>query len=343
MATIRKRGDRYQVQVRRTGFPPTVRTFQRLTDARQWARTIELKVDRRELPGDLKLLDAVTLAQLVERYRDTVVPNLRGADRETVILDAFLRHPICRKPLSQLNTADFAEYRDERLKVIQPATLRRQLTPIARMFRVAHDEWGLPIPTSPLAKLRFTATDTRRERRLGAGEYEKLLDAGIDTRNPLIVPIVRFALETAMRRGEILPLRWAQVDLPRRTVTVLEAKNGYSRVIPITEVALAVLSSVKPDKVRSDAVVFEVSENAFKLAWQRLVKRANLIDLHFHDLRHEAISRLFELGLTAPEVASISGHRTLSQLSRYAHASNHSIRLKLRITQPALEGQQSSQ
>jgi integrase len=112
------------------------------------------------------------------------------------------------------------------------------------------------------------------------------------------------------------------VDLKRRCVTILEAKNGYSRTSPLTPSAYALLHRCRSEDKKEDENerVFPLTANALKMAWGRMLDKAGIRDLHFHDLRHEAISRFFEMGLTVPEVASISGHRNSAMLSRYGHA-----------------------
>ncbi|TGT56609.1 site-specific integrase [Mesorhizobium sp. M00.F.Ca.ET.170.01.1.1] len=329
MATIRKHRDKYQVQVRRKGFPPISRSFHKLADAKEWARHIETKADRQELAPNRKELKGVSLGDLVRRYRTEVVASKKGAGIETIVLDAFLRHPICRKSLADLNTSDFASYRDERLKTIAATSLKRQLAPINNMFELARTEWEIPLK-NPLVDLALKTNDNRRERRLREGEMDRLIEAGKKTRNRFVLPVIRFALETAMRRGEILNLRWRDIDEARGTAIILETKNGYSRNIPLTSRALDVLRTLAaPNGRESCSRVFPLSALALRLCWDRLTDRADINDLNFHDLRHEAISRLFELGLTAPEVASISGHRDMRMLFRYAHASHASIRAKL--------------
>lgn len=320
MATIRKHRDKYQVQVRRRGFPSISRSFHQLRDAKEWARQMEVQADRRELEPDRKVLDTISLGALVKRYRDEVVTRKKSKNVETIILNAFLRHPICKKPLSRIIPADFASYRDERLSSITPKSLSRQLSPIHNMFEVARDEWHLPIRENPLDKVKLKATDNKRERRLREGEYESLLEAARTRQNPWIEKAIIFAIETAMRRGEILSLKWDQVDLKRRCVTILKAKNGYSRTIPLTPTAVALLHSCMGKAGESDDRVFPLTANTLKMAWSRMLAQAGITDLHFHDLRHEAISRFFEMGLTVPEVASISGHRNSAMLSRYGHA-----------------------
>jgi integrase len=326
MAAIRKRKGKYEVQIRRSGLRHISRSFHALKDARTWASYMEVQADRQDLPGDPKALQSVTLGELVARYRDTVSTRKRGYEVERIVLNAFLRHPICKRRLSEIATTHFAEYRDERLSQVRPTTLKRQLGPIRNMFNVARLEWGLPLRDNPLAMLRLEAADQRRERRLRRGELERIVKVAQSRRNPLIAAIIRFALETGMRRGEILAIKRQHIDFARQALLISAAKNGCSRTIPLTKSAMATLRRLK-SKDRERA--FPMTANAFRLAWERLKRKAGIPDLHFHDLRHEAISRLFEKGLTTPEVALISGHKDMRMLFRYAHAVRERIIFKL--------------
>ncbi len=199
MATIRKRGAKWQVQIRRVGVRPISRSFNIRKDAEAWARQMEVHADRRDLPSDPKSHQRVTLGQLVERYRDTVSVKKRGYEVERIVLNAFLRHRICRKPLSNITAEDFASYRDERLNKVRTSTLRREFSSIHHLFEVARDEWGLPLQSNPLARVRLGAATNARERRLKAGELEKLIEAGRSCRNGWVLPAILFAIETAMR------------------------------------------------------------------------------------------------------------------------------------------------
>jgi integrase len=287
---------------------------------------MEVQADRQDLPGDPKALQRVTLGELVARYRDTVTARKRGYEVERIVLNAFLRHPICKRRLSEIETAHFVQYRDERLREVKPATLKRQLGPIRNLFNVARDEWGLPIRNNPIAKLQFKGVDQRRERRLRAGELDKIIDAAASCRNPLIARIILFALATAMRRGEILAIEGRHIDIDGRALLIPETKNGHPRIIPLTGEALALLRGCNCE---GRARTFPITANAFRLAWERVKRKAGVDDLHFHDLRHEAISSFFEKGLTTPEVALISGHKDMRMLFRYAHATREQIISKL--------------
>ena len=203
------------------------------------------------------------------------------------------------------------------LRHIKASSLKRALVPIRHLFNVAKNEWGLPIKENPLCQLSIKDSDQRRERRITEEELCILSESATKGRNKYILPIVHFALATGMRRGEILAARWNDLDWQSRTLKIPDTKNGYARTIPLARTALSILQEATRDPNSNN--IFPVSPNAFQLAWQRLLKWSGLEDLHFHDLRHEAISRYFEMGLSVPEVALISGHRDFRMLFRYTH------------------------
>ena len=163
--------------------------------------------------------------------------------------------------------------------------------------------------------VRKPRVENRRERRLQLGEWERLMLAAAECGNPLMQPSVVLALETAMRRGELLAMRWRDFDPVRSVVRLPRTKNGHARTVPLTREAVRVLQSLP----RTDERILPISANAVRLAWDRLRLRAGVDDLHLHDLRHEAISRLVERGLTLAQVQKVSGHRSLQMLMRYTH------------------------
>lgn len=327
MPTIRKRRQKYQVQVRHRGLISVSRTFTTLKDAKAWAHQLEVQIDRRDLPADPKVLQTTTLGELVARYRDTVSPRKRTAKAERIVLGAFLLHPICRRRLSEITRADFIAYRDERLKAIKSSSLKRSLVPLHNLYELARTEWGLPIKENPVSNLNLNGSDQRRERRLAEGELEKLEVAVRSCRNPLMQPLVRLALATSLRRSELLAIRWDDIDWVQRTLLIRHSKNGQSRILPLTNAAIELLQGVK----KAGDHVFPISANAVRLAWEKLRKRAGINDLHFHDLRHEAVSKFFEAGLTVPEVALMSGHRDIRMLLRYSHAMRQRVLEKLDV------------
>ena len=196
MATIRKRDSKWQAQVRRSGHRGISRSFILRKDAVAWAREMEIRADRSDLPTSIpNELNRLTLADMVLRYGTRISIRKRGYAVECIVLTAFLRHPICPKSLAQITSKDFAIYRDERLKSIKPTTLKRELSPLQNMFEVARDEWGLPARENPLSKIRVDIPFQRRERRLKDGELGELTLSAQHCRNPLILPIVLLCRE----------------------------------------------------------------------------------------------------------------------------------------------------
>jgi integrase len=210
-------------------------------------------------------------------------------------------------------------YRDERLKSVAPATVVRELNTVSHAIEIATREWGLWLPRNPVKLVRRPQVPRGRTRRLKAGEEGSLLAACDSGRTPLMKPLIILAIETAMRRGEMLDLQWQHVDLVRCVAHLPLTKNGDSRDIPLSRRAVAVLKELKADKGRDAERVFPVTGNSIRLAFEHLRVRAEMDDFRFHDLRHEGVSRLFEKGLNIAEVSTISGHKELRMLQRYTH------------------------
>jgi integrase len=326
MATIRKRLDKWQVQVRRKGFKVESRSFLRRTDAEEWARHIEVEADRHGLPPDRKQLATTTLRDIIERYRDSIVSKKKAREVETIILNALLRQKFADTPLTAITSEIFAKYRDQRMLSVKGATVRRELSLLQHAFDIARKEWALPILQNPLEPVRKPVPDRARNRRLSAHEFEKLQIACVKCRNKLIWPVIQFAIETGMRRGELLALEWCHVNLDQRTLHIPVTKNGHPRTIPLTPQAISILTDLSSS---GGGRAFALTSETVKMAWRRVVSRAAIADLHFHDLRHEAVSRFFEKGLTVPEVALISGHRDFRMLFRYTHLRAEDVARKL--------------
>jgi integrase len=325
MATIRRRGSTWQVQIRRHGHAPLSRTFRLKSDAELWARQKEAQLDRGELPVDTRVLRSHTLADLLERYAATIVPRKRGAGRELYMLRVILRHPMARLSLHRLTPAEVAKYRDDRLAAVSGDTVRRELAIVRHCLEVARKEWGFVLPLNPVHQVKLPRPNSPRERRATAGELERLLSACEATRCPWLPAIIQLAVETGMRRSELLAMRWNDVNLGASTVLLRNTKTGLPRTVPLSVRALKIIR----DMPRFGELVFGVSANAVRLAWERLKRRAQVSDLRFHDLRHEAVSRFFEKGLNMPEVAAISGHRDPRMLMRYTHPKAEAIAIKL--------------
>lgn len=338
MATFRKRRSRWQVQIRRKGFPSLARSFLLRADAEAWGRQQEVALERGDIVNVRRQLQRLTLRQLLTRYADEVTLQKRGARAERARIGVILRHRIADTTLDQLKPAVIASYRDARLKMVQSASVRRELSIVRHCLEVARKTWGVQIRTNPASDVIRPASSPSRTRRLAPHELVALETALHVCRNPLVRDVFDFALATGMRRGEVLSLMWSSVSLANRTARLLLTKNGDSRNVPLSPVALDVLARRQhylqtlggtTTSHQPTGLVFPISANGFRLAWERVKRRAKIDDLRFHDLRHEAISRFFERGLNVPEVALISGHRDLRMLFRYTHLRPEAVAKKL--------------
>ena len=198
---------------------------------------------------------------------------------------------------------------------------------LSALINTGRTEWGLEnvLRTNPVSLISKPRASRPRDRRLEAGELERILLA---CENTWFKPVVLFAIETGMRRGEILSLTWTNVHLGKRYTHLPDTKNGDSRNVPLSPQALELLGGL-PRNIRGDQKVFPLHFEALKSSWRRACCRADISDLRFHDLRHEATSRFFEKGLNVMEVAAITGHKDLRMLQRYTHLRAEDLALKL--------------
>lgn len=254
------------------------------------------------------------MGELLTRYMVEVTPTRRSVASEESRIRRMVAAPMSSVTLEKLLPAHIAAYRDNRLQSVKPGTVRRELAVLRSAIERARREWGLT-GDNPAACVERPKVFDERSRRLHLNEWERLMGAALSCRNPLVGPIIRFALYTGMRRGEILSLEWSNVDLRRGTAYLPRTKNGRPRTVPLSPEARDVLEGLSQRHGR----VFPMSPDAVRHAWERLRQRAGSFDLRFHDLRHEALSRFSELGLNTPELASISGHRDVRMLLRYTH------------------------
>jgi len=330
MATFTKRTDAsgnisWQVKIRHAGFPSHSQTFTSKALAQEWARQIEGEMDRSQQPINRKA-ERTTLADILTQYRDEVTPTHRGAAHERQRINQFLRHPISQYTMTNLSQSHIALWRNERMLTCAPGTVLREMSILSCAIERARAEWGLDLRESPLARVAKPKERPPRERRIDPTEEAQLYEGCERSRNPYLRPAIEFALVTAMRQGEIVSLEWRNVDLVKRTARLPITKNGRSRTVPLSTRAVAILESLP----RTTELVFEgFSKSGIKHAFCRLTARLKIDDLHFHDLRHEAISRLVERGLNLMEVAAVSGHQTMQMLKRYTHLRAEDIALKL--------------
>jgi integrase len=316
MATIEKRGQFWRVKIRRAGLLAQTRTFDNRTQAQQWARSVESEIDK-GIVVDRRTAQRLSLSEVLERYRREVTPTKRGSVDENLRLKAMAQRPFARIRMSALTSSHLAAYRDERLRVVSGATVNREFGLLSHAIDTARREWDVYLPTNPCTLVRRPPQGRPRSRRLQGDEEQRLLAACRDARNIWLAHFVALAIETGMRRGELLALQWSNVDLERRIAFLPITKNGESRGVPLSTRAVAVLRGLPAS---SNGRVFgELTKEALKQSFNRAVRRAGITGLRVHDLRHEATSRFFEKGLNVMEVASVTGHKTLRMLKRYTH------------------------
>jgi integrase len=315
MASIRKRGPyQWEVRIRKKGYPVQSNTFETKMDAEAWASTIESEMVRGIFRSTAEA-ERTTLEELLVRYEKEVSPLKKGYIQELSKIQVIKRADISKYSVAKIGGKELAEFRDARLEKVSPKTVRDDLVLLGHVFKVAMQDWGMVFPHgNPIDAVRKPKIgNNKRDRRLTGDEQNLLFEACASYGGELL-PIVILAIETGMRRGEIAGLRWEFVK--GRVISIPETKNGESRNVPLSTVALHTLSRLPR---RIDGKIFGMRADSITKAFSRACKKAEITDLRFHDLRHEATSRFFELGLNSMQVSAITGHKTLQMLQRYTH------------------------
>lgn len=365
MATIRKRGPyQWEAQIRRKGYPAQSKTFNTKAEAEAWASVIESEMARGVWASRVEA-EATTLYEALDRYEIEILPAKKGAEPERSVVRTWRDLQLANRTLASIRSADVAGIRDEWLRHYKPATVLRRLAVLSHLFGIARKEWGMEGLSNPVELVRKPQPNNARTRRLASrestldehgngdsnsergaqdGELERVVAASAST---LLPSIVCLAIETAMRRGEIVSLCWEHVDLKRRVAHLPATKNGSARDVPLSSRAVDVLQTLKDsftdgrDELSSAKKgdvgrVFGIRSDAVTRAFERAVRRARkryledcscsgqrpdskfLTDLRFHDLRHEATSRLASI-FPMHELTKITGHRDPRMLMRYYH------------------------
>jgi integrase len=314
MASFRQRSGKWQARIIRDGYPDQTKTFETKADAEKWARSVESEIDKGQFIN-VSEAQRTTLGDLIGRYLVEVTPLMKGASEDTIRLKAIMRKPIARWSMANLNAARIAAYRDERLKEVSGGTVIRELAYISSIINHARREWSINVP-NPVQMVRKPQTPQSRSRVLTDDEVSKLLTALEPTgrRSRWTKPAVQLALATAMRRGELLSLKWEHIDLQGRTAFLPDTKNGDSRTVPLSSTAVQVLAEL-PRHI--SGVVIPVNFFTLDAAFKRARKRAGLDDVRFHDLRRTAITRMADKLPNVIELAAVSGHKSLMVLKRY--------------------------
>lgn len=351
MATIRKRGDRWQARIQIKGVAECSKSFSSRLDAESWAKITEAEVIRGVYIRRTEA-ERMPLVEALVKYEAEVTPSKRGAEQERHRIRVWKTDPLAKKSMASLRGADFAKWRDSRLKDVKPATVRHDLAVISNLFNVARREWGMEGLVNPIEGIRLPSVNNARSRVFFPGEELLLLEAikplerdrkgrwGKTCRSNYLEPFVLLALETAMRRGELLALRWENIRFKDRVAHLPMTKNGQSRWVPLSSKAVEILMGL-PRKPYG--AVFEgVTKNAVMLGFIRAVKRARKLyiesggndprmfdDLTMHSLRHIAITRLAEILPNIIELAAVSGHSDVRMLKRYYHPKAEELAKKL--------------
>lgn len=340
MATIVKTSSgTWKALIRKTGWPSTAKSFRTKRDAEDWARRTEDEMVRgvyiQRAPAERMTVEAA-----LTRYLKEVTPTKRASTQagEHKKAQVIIRH-LGKYSLAALNAEIVAQFRDTRLAgdpdkngKLRPRsnnTVRLELALLGHLFTVAIKEWGIGLPFNPVSNIRRPAPGSGRNRRLTPEEQNRLLQAVDKHSNPMFGWIVRIAVQTGMRLSEIATLRIRQVDIERRVVRLEHTKNSSPRTVPLTAEATRVFTEALANPVRpaeTELVFFgEPGRDGirrpylFDKAWTDAKRAAGLEDFRFHDLRHEAVSRLVEAGLSDQEVSAISGHKSMQMLKRYTH------------------------
>ncbi|MBK5071640.1 tyrosine-type recombinase/integrase [Budviciaceae bacterium CWB-B4] len=344
MATITKTpAGTWKAIIRKSGWPVTIKTFRIKRDAEDWARRTEDEMMRgafvQRTPAE-----RMTLETAMKRYLDEVTPTKSPStqDGEVKRAKTLIRY-LGNYSLAALTPEVIARFRDERLagdinkkgirKPRKNDTVRLEIALLGHFFTIAIKEWQIGLTYNPVRNIRSPAPAPGRTRRLSDDESSRLLAAVEAHSNPMLRWIVYIALETSMRTGEIINLTEKDVDIEGRVIFLQKTKNHTVRTVPLSIIATKIFQEVLDNPLRrsvdSELLFFGNPGRdkirrpyQFSAVWGRIKKRLGINNFRFHDLRHEAVSRLVELGLSDQEVSAISGHKSMQMLHRYTHLRN---------------------
>jgi integrase len=331
MATFRKRNDKWQARVQRSGQSSIAKSFNTKSDAIKWARHVESQLDLGVLAPKQTMQ---RLSSVMKQYVELVTPTKKGESQERYRANQIKKTKLADMQLDKITGEVVAQYRDARLKEVSANTVRLELAFLSVVFEQCRKDWGLAV-SNPVRQIRMPKPGKPRQRRLEPGEEDALLAACKTSRAHYLHSFVVLAIETGMRSGELLAMRWEHVNLNKRTVFLPDTKNGHPRTVPLSTRALNAIHAL-PRSINGKLFTsgYHSIHNAFQLAITKAQATQSdsvtfLKGLRFHDLRHEAVTRLFEKGLNPIEVGMVSGHKTLSMLQRYTHLRTEDIAKKL--------------
>lgn len=319
MPSITKRGPyQYQATVRRRGYKTQSKTFETRAEALAWAVQVEAAM-RSPTYEDPSVLKGITLAAALRRYAEKVTAQKKSNQQERNRIERLCRHPMGQRYIRDLKACDFAAYRDERLQQVGANAVRLELALLSHLYTIAIKEWSWPLQHQ-LRNVRKPSPPRGRERRLYEDEQQRLLQAMARPSRrqcaPWLEACVRLALETGMRAGEILSLRWAHVHLQRHVAYLPDTKNGERRIVPLSRAAVQVLRSLPRQADEPRVIQGFYDTSALDAAFALACRDAGIEDFKFHDLRHEAASRMAP-HMKPQELAKVFGWKTLQMAMRY--------------------------
>lgn len=307
------------------------RTFDREKAAKAWIEKREKELSKPGAAlGIKKDAASATLEQAISKY---VSESRRAMGRtKTQVLNTIKKHAIAEMACDAISAKDIVDFAASLASKAAPPTVANYLSHLAAVFAIARPAWGFPLNEQAMAdafkvsaRLGYSAKSRGRDRRPTLPELETLLAYFEDrsTRLPRarpMVPIILFALFSTRRQEEITRMRWDDLDREGKRILVRDMKNpgekaGNDVWCDIPDPALRIIDAMP----RKHPEIFPYTAVAISAAFTRACKFLGIEDLHFHDLRHEGVSRLFEMGLSIPRVAATSGHRSWSSLKRYTH------------------------
>ena len=310
MAGIWQYRGKWKCQVRKEGFPSQSKTFETKAQAVAWGIEVESKMNQGTFAGGTTK-QSMTISEMLARYLAEESPNKAYAAADLSRSKPLIAGIGAYHVHKLMNTA-LAKYKRERLALKSPQTVTHELNLLHRAYVIASTEWGIVLPNG-VPKTSRPTLPRGRGTRIRPNQIDLIVQT---TGSEQLKNIVPLAVETAMRRSELLSIRWEDVDLDRRSIYLDKTKNGLSRTVPLSPRAVEVIQGMPQ---ATTGPLFTLAASSVTQAFQRAVERAGLDHVRFHDLRHEATSRLFERGLNVIEVARITGHVTLSMLDRYTH------------------------
>jgi integrase len=320
MASIRKRGDAWVAEVFKRGVRRS-KSFPTKQAAQAWARLTESEIDAGNRPSSL------TVGQMLDKYAREISPAKKGAKWEQTRITALRTLRIAQEPLSTVDATHVAKWRDERLQSVSAGTVLREWTLLAHAFQIAVREWRM-LPASPMTGVRRPVEPPPRERLISDDERDRLLFVfgdRLDTVTGRVGAALRLALETGMRAGELCGLTWDRVDMARKVATLPMTKNGSARQVPLSPGAVEVLTALK---ALNKPTVLAMNVQQLDAIWRKGRDKAGIADLHFHDSRATAVTRLARK-LDILDLARMIGHRDVRSLMAYYRSTAEDIAKKL--------------